>query len=156
MPFKSIFPPKRPPHPFEHMGKKELMDALYNAHQQNLQLGAEITRIHENDNHMRRVLNNAYAFMFGIVHSYKEVADEYRSREAEKVVPTLWLAARVCEQFEDMYKHHPMTDLAIGPERKYLRHVYKMAMRPINPTSKLGEFLEEPLEEPVNGGGDAA
>ena len=146
MAFKNILGKKKEQHPYMQLGKPQLVELLLAAQEQNQNLQREISRQHAIENVMRRVLNVAYAFMFGIVHSYQEAAAEYRGREPEKVVPVMWLAARVCEQFEEMFNHHPMAALGIAPERRYMQYVYKIANRKVNAASPLGDYMAEPKE----------
>lgn len=122
-------------------GRKELLAHITVLQQQNMALHGELSIQHEKSNQALRMLGSLYQFMFGVTYSYVEALRNFKEAGNNKPIPAVWLAARVCERFEEMFDKFDVTALDMGPDKALLRNAYDIAGRPLNPGSKIAQYL---------------
>ena len=133
------------PDPLQSLPKDQLILMVKALQDQNLALHGAVSTQHDVANNALRMLGGMYQFMFGIVLTYIAALRNFKEAGNTKPIPSMWLAARVCEHFEHMFDTFPdITKLDIGPNKALIENLYQTAMRPLNRGSKLGVYLYGP------------
>lgn len=145
---------KAPPSPEQQAllsaGRKDLLAHIAMLQSQNMALHGELSIQHEKSNQALRMLGSQYQFMFGIIFAYMEALRNFKEAGNKGPIPTIWLAARVCETFEAFFERFNVTEFDMGPDRDLLRNAFSIANRPLNPGSKIAAYLgiQPPAETP--------
>lgn len=127
------------PAAWQNMSKKELLQNMMKLQAQNINLHSELTIQHEKANTALRIVRDFYVFMFRVVRQYIEVRDHYAAEGLNKPIPAIWLAARVCEVFDDIFDKHPVALYELGPDKTLLKNMFQVSR--LNPGSKVQEYL---------------
>lgn len=126
---------------WNEMSRKELLAGIAKLQADNLALHSELTIQHEKANVAVRIIRDLYIFVFRLLRQYVEVAQHYREENMAKPVPALWLAARISEEFMDIFDKHPVAHYQLGPDKNYLKNVLDISRVKVNPGSSISLYL---------------
>jgi hypothetical protein len=135
----------------EAMGRKELLAEVIRLNNQVLALQAELTVEHEKTNVVVRILSGIYDGLFHVLSSYMNALRTYKESGNDKPIPAMFMAARVCEIFENVFDNHPVIAHGLGPDKNVLRSMYQIAQRGLNPQTNLGQYLANTPQGSDNG-----
>lgn len=106
---------------------------------------------HRNMNVAYSLVHDLFSGIYGILMMYIEAKNQMAQRESKEkeaivyseFLPTMWLANRIIDFYEAIFRQHDLLDRNITPKPEVVKNLFDIAKRKPRPDEALHTFLQE-------------